>query len=60
MKQKFININVYYAETKDVINGLCIPEATGQQLNAVLQLAPVDSIIEIQVNERVVDNSSVK
>lgn len=60
MKQKFININVYYAETKAVINGLCIPEATGQQLNAVLQLAPADSIIEIQVKERVVDNSTVK
>ena len=60
MKQKFININVYFAETKASINGLCIPEATGQQLNAVLQLAPVDSIVEIQVKERVVDNSTVK
>lgn len=60
MKQKFIDINVYHSETKEVINGLCITEANGQQLNAVLQLAPADSIIEIKVKERVVDNSIVK
>ena len=60
MKQKFININVFYAETNEVINGLCIPEATGQQLNAVLQLAPANSIVEIEVKERVVDNNMVK
>ena len=57
MKQKFINIRVVDCETKEAIAGLSIEEATGQQLNAVLQLAPANSIIEIEVKERVVDNT---
>lgn len=60
MKQKFINILVRDCVSNEPINGLNILDASGQQLNAVLQLAPANSIIEIEIKERVVDNNSVK
>lgn len=60
MKQKFIDINVFNSETKEIIYGLCIKEANGQQLNAVLALAPVGSVIEIRVDERELNTAPVK